>query len=423
MSNYWKIVIFLVLQFLSVLSYAQQIDIIGLRYLVNSEKSRLVFELTAATQYRVFAMNNPSRLIIDIKNAHLKQSLMQPEVTHPLFNQVRAGLKNNTDLRIVVDLKLAVDANDLIFSAHVKEVRLKESRLKEGRPKEARYLVVDVFNQDANVAFKNETPSYTRVEDTKKSTSKQEAAVANKVVMPKSRHRIIIAVDAGHGGEDPGARGPSGTEEKIITFAIAKKLEALINSQPGMKAIMIRKDDYYVGLKERVRIARAAKANLFVSIHADAAQNTDIKGASVYTLSTSGATSEAARWLADSENASDLVDVSLSDKEEVLASVLLDLTQVATQEASVNVANQVLENFVNIAELHKNSVQKAGFMVLKSPDIPSILVETAFISNPLEELNLLSVQYQTKMASAIFNGIRDYFKQAMPEANVATVGL
>ncbi len=423
MSNYWKIVIFLVLQFLSVLSYAQQIDIIGLRYLVNAEKSRLVFELTAATQYRVFAMNNPSRLIIDIKNAHLKQSLMQPEVTHPLFSQVRAGLKNNTDLRIVVDLKLAVDANDLIFSAHVKEVRLKESRLKEGRPKEARYLVVDVFNQDANVAFKNETPSYTRVEDTKKSTSKQEAAVANKVVMPKSRHRIIIAVDAGHGGEDPGARGPSGTEEKIITFAIAKKLEALINSQPGMKAIMIRKDDYYVGLKERVLIARAAKANLFVSIHADAAQNTDIKGASVYTLSTSGATSEAARWLADSENASDLVDVSLSDKEEVLASVLLDLTQVATQEASVNVANQVLENFVNIAELHKNSVQKAGFMVLKSPDIPSILVETAFISNPLEELNLLSVQYQTKMASAIFNGIRDYFKQAMPEANVATVGL
>ena len=418
MSNYWKIVIFLVLQFLSVLSYAQQIDIIGLRYLVNAEKSRLVFELTAATQYRVFAMNNPSRLIIDIKNAHLKQSLMQPEVTHPLFSQVRAGLKNNTDLRIVVDLKLAVNANDLIFSAHVKEIRLKE-----GRPKEARYLVVDVFNQDANVAFKNETPSYTRVEDTKKSTSKQEAAVANKVVMPKSRHRIIIAVDAGHGGEDPGARGPSGTEEKIITFAIAKKLEALINSQPGMKAIMIRKDDYYVGLKERVRIARAAKANLFVSIHADAAQNTDIKGASVYTLSTSGATSEAARWLADSENASDLVDVSLSDKEEVLASVLLDLSQVATQEASVNVANQVLENFVNIAELHKDSVQKAGFMVLKSPDIPSILVETAFISNPLEELNLLSVQYQTKMANAIFNGIRSYFKQSMPEASVAALGL
>ena len=368
-------------------------------------------------------MNNPSRLIIDIKNAHLKQSLIQPEVTHPLFNQVRAGLKNNTDLRIVVDLKLAVDANDLIFSAHVKEVRLKEGRLKEGRSKEARYLVVDVFNQDANVAFKNETPSYVPVEDTKKSTSKQEAAVINKAVMPKSRHRIIIAVDAGHGGEDPGARGPSGTEEKIITFAIAKKLEALINSQPGMKAIMIRKDDYYVGLKERVRIARAAKANLFVSIHADAAQNTDIKGASVYTLSTSGATSEAARWLADSENASDLVDVSLSDKEEVLASVLLDLTQVATQEASVNVANQVLENFVNIAELHKDSVQKAGFMVLKSPDIPSVLVETAFISNPSEELNLLSVQYQTKMASAIFNGIRDYFKQTMPEANVATVGL
>ena len=409
MSKYWKIFIFLVLQFLSVLSYAQQIDIVGLRYMSSAQKSRLVFDLTAQTQYRVFAMNNPSRLIVDIKNAHLKQSLIQPELTHPLFDRVRAGLKNDTDLRIVVDLKLTADATNLVFSTNAKDTR---------------HLVIDLFNQDANLVSKNETPKSDQTEGNKKNPAKsQETAVVNKAVMPKNGGRIIIAVDAGHGGEDPGARGLGGTEEKIITFAIAKKLEALINSQPGMKAVMIRKADYYVGLKDRVRIARAAKANLFVSIHADAVLNADIKGASVYTLSTSGATSEAARWLADSENASDLVDVSLSDKEEVLASVLLDLTQVATQEASVNVANQVLENFVNIAELHKNSVQKAGFMVLKSPDIPSILVETAFISNPLEELNLLSVQYQTKMASAIFNGIRDYFKQAMPEANVATVGL
>ena len=409
MSNYWKIFIFLVLQLLSVLSYAQQIDIVGLRYIASAQKSRLVFDLTAPTQYRVFAMNNPSRLIIDIKNAHLKQGLIQPEVTHPLFDRVRAGLKNDTDLRIVVDLKLADDATNLVFSANVKD---------------AKHLVIDLFNQEANVAGKNEIPKVSQAEDNKKIAYKpQGTAVANITVMPKSQDRIIIAVDAGHGGEDPGARGPTGTEEKIITFAIAKKLAALINSQPGMKAIMVRKDDYYVGLKDRVRIARAAKANLLVSIHADAVLNADIKGASVYTLSTSGATSEAARWLADSENASDLVDVSLNDKEEVLASVLLDLTQTATQEASVNVANQVLKNFVNIAELHKDSVQKAGFMVLKSPDIPSILVETAFISNASEELNLLSVQYQTKMANAIFNGIRSYFKQTMPEASVAALGL
>ena len=409
MSNYWKIFIFLVLQFLSVLSYAQQIDIVGLRYMSSAQKSRLVFDLTAQTQYRVFAMNNPSRLIVDIKNAHLKQSLIQPEVTHPLFDRVRAGLKNDTDLRIVVDLKLTADATNLVFSTNAKD---------------ARHLVIDLFNQDANLVSKNETPKSIQAEGNKNNPAKsQETAIVNKAVIPKNGGRIIIAVDAGHGGEDPGARGLGGTEEKRITFAIAKKLEALINSQPGMKAIMIRKADYYVGLKDRVRIARAAKANLFVSIHADAVLNADIKGASVYTLSTSGATSEAARWLADTENASDLVDVSLNDKEEVLASVLLDLTQTATQEASVNVANQVLKNFVNIAELHKDSVQKAGFMVLKSPDIPSILVETAFISNASEELNLLSVQYQTKMANAIFNGIRSYFKQSLPEANVATLGL
>jgi N-acetylmuramoyl-L-alanine amidase len=161
-----------------------------------------------------------------------------------------------------------------------------------------------------------------------------------------------------------------------------------------------------------------------VSIHADAFHDAEIKGASVYTLSTSGASSEAARWLADNENSSDLVGVSLNDKEDVLASVLLDLSQTATQEASVNVANRVLKSFDNIAELHKDSVQKAGFIVLKSPDIPSILVETAFISNPSEERNLLSAQYQSKMATAIFNGVRSYFKESVPVDNkVAALGL
>ena len=409
MSNYWKIFIFLGLQFLSVISYAQQIDIMGLRYMANAQKSRLVFDLTAPTQYRVFAMNSPSRLIIDIKNAHLKQSLTQPESSHSLFDRVRAGLKNDTDLRIVVDLKLAMNADNLVFGTNAKD---------------GKHLVIDLFNQEANTLTKNEAPKSAVLEDNKKNTGKSQAAsVSDKAITSKIPSRLVIAVDAGHGGEDPGARGPAGTEEKTITFSIAKKLQALINNQPGMKAIMVRKNDYYVSLKDRVRIARAAKANLFVSIHADAVLNADIKGASVYTLSTSGASSEAARWLADSENASDLVDVKLNDKEEVLASVLLDLTQTATQEASVNVANEVLKNFVNVAELHKDSVQKAGFMVLKSPDIPSILVETAFISNASEEVNLLSVQYQTKVANAIFNGIRSYFKQSLPEANVAALGL
>jgi N-acetylmuramoyl-L-alanine amidase len=203
-----------------------------------------------------------------------------------------------------------------------------------------------------------------------------------------------------------------GTEEKRVVFAIAKKLEQLIKNQQGMKAVMVRKGDYFVALRDRMQIARDANADLFISIHADAFQNTQVKGASVYTLSRNGASSEAALWLANSENASDLVGgISLDDKEEVLASVLLDLSQTATQEASISVADKVLHSMGNVSELHRPAVQKAGFMVLKSPDIPSILVETAFISNPSEEQNLLNSDYQSRMAIAIFNGVCDYFKQ------------
>ena len=208
-----------------------------------------------------------------------------------------------------------------------------------------------------------------------------------------------------------GAHGLQGTEEKQVVFAIAKKLAKLINAQPDMKAVMVRKGDYYVGLRQRMKIARKAKADLFISIHADAFQDSTVKGSSVYVLSRSGASSEAALWLAKSENASDLVGgVSLEDKEDVLASVLLDLSQSATEEASLNVAKSVLKSCRSVSEIHKNEVQNAGFMVLKSPDIPSILVETAFISNPDEEQNLLNIDYQTKMAEAIFNGVREYFK-------------
>ncbi|MDD1607964.1 MAG: N-acetylmuramoyl-L-alanine amidase, partial [Methylococcaceae bacterium] len=221
----------------------------------------------------------------------------------------------------------------------------------------------------------------------------------------------VIAIDPGHGGEDPGAHGTNGTEEKKVVFAIAKRLAKLINAQPDMKAVMVRKGDYYVGLRKRMQIARAAKADLFISIHADAFQDTTVKGSSVYVLSRSGASSEAALWLAKSENASDLIGgVSLEDKEDVLATVLLDLSQSATEQASVDIAKSVLKNCRTIGEMHKDDVQKAGFMVLKSPDIPSILVETAFISNPSEEENLLNTEYQTKMAGAIFSGVRNYFK-------------
>jgi N-acetylmuramoyl-L-alanine amidase len=240
-----------------------------------------------------------------------------------------------------------------------------------------------------------------------------------------SKHdKIVIAIDAGHGGQDPGAHGTNGTEEKQVVFAIAQKLAKLINSQADMKAVMVRKGDYYVGLRKRMQVARNANADLFISIHADAFQDATVKGSSVYVLSESGASSEAALWLAKSENASDLIGgVSLEDKEDVLATVLLDLSQSATKQASVDIAQSVLKSCHAVGELHKDDVQKAGFMVLKAPDIPSILVETAFISNPSEEENLLNTEYQTKMADAIFKGVRDYFKSTTPPVDTKVAAL
>jgi N-acetylmuramoyl-L-alanine amidase len=253
--------------------------------------------------------------------------------------------------------------------------------------------------------------------------------IADKAVKTSAGARrsknVIVAIDAGHGGNDPGAHGPNGTLEKEVVFAIAKKLKALIDGQRGMEAVMVRNGDYYLDLRQRMKIARVAKADLFISIHADAFQDPNVKGASVFTLSERGATSEAARWLAKSENASDLIGgVSLGDKDDVLASVLLDLSQTATQEASVTLAASVLKTLDNVAEIHKRSVQKAGFLVLKSPDIPSILVETAYISNPSEERKLMSIGYQNKMATAIYRGVVDYFKHNAPaDTRMAAAGI
>ena len=374
---------------MSVSSYAQQINVNSLRYTTTPKQNRMLFDVTASPEHRVFVMDNPSRLVIDIKNAQLERPLNQPSAAHPLFTRVRTGTKDNTDLRIVVDLKTPISS---------KNFSLKSNNGDDHQ------LVIDLFNKEAIVATKTEDKEVIKLATGKSTELTRDNA-------------IVVAIDPGHGGDDPGAHGPQGTEEKKVTFAIAKKLEALINGQSGMKAVMVRKGDYYVGLRDRMQIARAARADLLVSIHADAFQDTQVKGASVYTLSTNGASSEAARWLADSENASDLVGVSLNDKDDVLASVLLDLSQTATQEASVNVAKHVLKCFDNVEELHKDSVQKAGFIVLKSPDIPSILVETAFISNPSEEKNLLTSRYQLKMANAIFKGVRNYFRQSSPVDN------
>jgi N-acetylmuramoyl-L-alanine amidase len=221
---------------------------------------------------------------------------------------------------------------------------------------------------------------------------------------------LIIAIDAGHGGEDPGAIGKNGTREKDVVLAIARALAQRVNGEPGMRAALTRDGDYFVPLRDRMRRARAQQADLFVSIHADAIRDRSVDGSSVYILSPRGATDEASRWLAERENASDLIGgVSLDDKGDVLASVLLDLSQSASLSASHVAAEQVLRQLNQIGEVRKPQVQQARFMVLKSPDIPSMLVETAYISNPQEERRLRGTAQQAKLAAAIHQGLRAYF--------------
>ncbi len=383
MSSIQKILALAVLSGWVQIACAGQIQVESLRYWTAPDHTRMVFDVTDAPSHQVFLLKNPARLVIDIHQARLNKKFKQPAADNPFFSRVRSAPRNKTDLRVVVDLKQPVDPKSFVLKP---------------RKQYGHRLVVDLYQKtakDARVAMRSET----RV---------------TKTIKNKQRD-IVIAVDAGHGGDDPGARGAHGTQEKKVVLDIAKKLAKMIDRQPGMKAVLVRKGDYYINLRKRMEIARKAKADLFVSIHADAFRNRKVRGASVFTLSRRGASSEAARWLAKHENDADLVGgVSLDEMDATLASVLLDLSQTATKEASRKVAANVLKQLRPVGHLHKNTVQKAGFVVLKSPDIPSILVETAFISNPTEEQKLKNRRHQQKIARAIFKGVFDYFKQYAP---------
>ncbi len=393
MFKSWKSISFFVLLLGVEVAYAQQVRVEALRYWVAPDHTRLVFDLSSDVVHNVFVLNNPPRVVIDIANSKLSKKLISPPADHVLFKDIRSARRNKKDLRVVVDLKADVFPKSFILQANIK----RKDR-----------LVVDLFDKKKPSVYLSKKGKLVK---NKLTQSKREV-----IKTVKNRDRdIVIAIDAGHGGEDPGAKGKKGTQEKKVVFKIAKKLEALINKKPGMKAVMVRKGDYYIGLRKRMEIARAAKADLFVSIHADAFKSSRVRGASVFTLSNRGASSEAARWLAQHENSADLVGgVKLANRESMVANVIMDLSQNATKEASRKVAGKILSNFKSIGDLHKNSVQKAGFMVLKSPDIPSILVETAFISNPKEERKLNSRVHQKKIANAIYRGVVSYFEKYAP---------
>ncbi|MBL1264361.1 N-acetylmuramoyl-L-alanine amidase [Methylomicrobium sp. RS1] len=412
MRHFAKLFFLLTLQLFSSLAFAAQVSVNSLHFWSSAKQSRMMIDVSAIPSHSISLTERPDRLVIDIQNARLKGKLSQPPASHPFFSRIRTDQKQKT-LRIVAELKRQIDYESFTLNPNkMYGHRLVVDLTDKGPLPDSPIASEKPMAQAAKPEAKAQAPQKAakRASDGNPAKSAKEAASTG-----RSGRNIVVAIDAGHGGEDPGAHGPAGTEEKRVVLAIAKKLASLINGQRGMRAVLVRKSDYYVDLRKRMEIARAANADLFVSVHADAYQKSDVKGASVFTLSNSGASSEAARWLADSENAADLVGgVRLDDKEEVLASVLLDLSQTATLEASNNVAGQVLKSFQNIGELHFSTVQKAGFLVLKSPDIPSILVETAFISNPGEERKLNNTEHQSKIALAIFNGIRNYFKQYTP---------
>ena len=352
----------------------------GLRVWRAPDHTRLVFDLSGPVTHKIFPLANPNRLVIDIAESRLNANLAALVLKDTPIKTVRSALRNKSDLRVVLDLSAAVKPRSFMLKKHGD----KNDR-----------LVIDLF--DVGVVS-----THKKVE-----------------VKPEGKRRdIIVAIDAGHGGEDPGASGPRRLREKNVVLAISKELAALINKEKGYKAVLVRTGDYYIPHKRRRDIARDKRADLFISIHADAFKSPKPYGASVFALSHRGASSETARFLAKRENESDLIggygSVSLDDKDRVLAGVLVDLSMTATLGSSLDVGGDVLKALGRVAPLHKKQVEQAAFAVLKSPDVPSILVETGFISNPSEAKKLSTSSYRRKLAKAVFAGVKGYFSKNPP---------
>ena len=395
----------LILGFLSLCSFsASATDLRDLRVWDGPESTRVVFDLSGATTHKVFTLANPDRIVIDIAGIGEAGIKVANKATGKgVVKTVRSGPRDGA-LRVVLDVSEPVTPKSFAMA-----------------PTEqyGDRLIVDLYGH---------TPTLDELVDAKtdasaKGVAKGEARVESKIkVAPTIKFTekpIIIAVDAGHGGEDPGAISKRGLQEKDVSLAIARKLASMINDQPGMKAVLTRDGDYYIGLRERTIKARKAQADMFVSVHCNAYKDTSLRGSAVYVLSNRGATSEHARWLAQKENSADLVGgLELSGRDNELAAVLIDLSQASSMEASFDVGSRLLKSLGGINTLQKAEVQQAGFMVLKSPDIPSVLVETAFITNEQDEKLLRDRAYHEKIARSLLEGIQGYFKSYRPQQQI-----
>ncbi|MDX1733166.1 MAG: N-acetylmuramoyl-L-alanine amidase [Halioglobus sp.] len=344
------------------------------------DHTRIVLDLSAPVEHKLIVLASPRRIVLDIADAAIAADLAGLELADTPISRVRSGIRDGDDLRVVFDIDAEVDPRSFSLKANAQA---------------GDRLVLDLYDKAS------------------------QSGTVRKSVAQSSRRDIVIAIDAGHGGEDPGALGPRRLQEKDVVLSIARELARLLEADRGFKPVLVRTGDYYISLKGRRDVARKQQADLFVSIHADAFPKKEARGASVYALSTKGATSTAARYLAQRENAADLVGgVSLSDKDDVLAGVLADLSMTSTLDTSLKLGGKVLGNMDSVARLHKDRVEQAAFAVLKSPDIPSILVETGFISNPGEAKKLATRSYQNKMAAAIHRGIRSWFLAHPPSGTL-----
>ncbi len=363
---------------------AQAMQLSATRLWPSPDYTRLTLEAPQPVTYKYFSLANPERLVVDLEGVEAGPALdalvTQLAADDPYIAAIRVGMNRPGVMRLVLDLKRA--SKPSVFAL-------------QPLAQYGHRLVIDLHAPDAAPQAAAPAP---------------DPRTPAKPAAPQYARLITVAIDAGHGGEDPGAIGAAGSREKDITLALAKKLKQKLDAQDNMRAVLVRDGDYFVPLSQRVGKARAAKADLFLSIHADAFIKPHARGSSVFALSESGATSTAARWLAKKENEADFIGgVNIDVKDPFLKRTLIDLSQTATINDSLKLGRAVLKEIGGVNTLHKNYVEQAGFAVLKAPDIPSILVETAFISNPEEEKRLNDAEYQDKLVDAIVDGIRTYF--------------
>lgn len=395
-------VISIILILFSINSFSADIILREMKVQDLSHEWRFTFSLSAPTNYRTFTLQNPLRYIVDLRNVTTTAHLRYKEILGTPIQSFRSGAKPDNIFRMVFDLKRPVDSKVVVLPAS------------DGRP--ARLQVVFKLPAKKVAAFSwPSTLKKTSLLEAPEDTAFHQPVTLAMSADKKKLRNIIVVIDPGHGGKDNGATGSRGTHEKNVVLAISKDLYALVNQQRGFSAVLTRNSDYYISLRQRLAIARQNHADMFVAIHADAYRNTAARGVSIFALSTRGATSEAARWLAKRENNSELMGgVALSDQSHLLQSVLINLSQSATIRASLEIGYDMMRSVQQVTRMHRARVEQAAFVVLKSPDIPSLLVETGFITNPIEERRLNSAGYQQQIARSVMQGIREYFIEHPP---------